>query len=34
MEPDGASKRHEYTVIERRDEGNRTRLRLKHACRG
>lgn len=34
MEPNGASKGHDYKIIERRDEGDRTRLRLKHASRG
>ncbi|NUQ63417.1 MAG: hypothetical protein HUU20_13140 [Pirellulales bacterium] len=34
MEPDAPSKGHDYKVIERRDEGDRTRLRLKHASRG
>ncbi len=34
MAPDGPSKGHDYKVIERRDEGDRTRIRLKHASRG
>ncbi len=34
MEDGSPSKGHDYRVIERRDEGDRTRLRLKHGSRG